>query len=92
MQKILSLIKANMTENMSIFRVKNKHQSKFQKRMIPIILFALIFLVMWSYANMFMEQLDKANMEFVGLTIFVFITTIMTLVEGIYKSSNLIKY
>ena len=90
MQKILSLIKANMTENMSIFRVKNKHQSKFQKRMIPIILFALIFLVMWSYANMFMEQLDKANMEFVGLTIFVFITTIMTLVEGIYKSSNLL--
>lgn len=90
MQKILSLIKANMTENMSIFRVKNKHQSKVQKRLLPIILFGIIFFVMWSYANMFMEQLNKVNMEFVGLTFFIFITTILTLIEGIYKSSNLL--
>ena len=90
MSKIISLIKATMTENMSIFRVKNKHQSTAQKRILPIILFGLIFFVMWSYANMFMEQLNKVNMEFVGLMIFVFITTIMTLIEGIYKSSNLL--
>lgn len=90
MQKALSLIKATMTENMSIFRVKNKHQSKVQKRVLPIIIFGLIFFVMWSYANMFMEQLNKVNMEFVGLTIFIFITTILTVIEGIYKSSNLL--
>lgn len=90
MQKILSLIKANMTENMSIFRVKNKNQSETSKKILPIILFGIIFFVMWNYANMFMEQLDKVNMEFVGLTIFVFMTTILTLMEGIYKSSNIL--
>ena len=90
MNKILSLIKANMTENMSLFKIKNKHQSDVQKRILPIALFAVIFLIMWGYANMFMEQLDKVNMEFVGLTLFIFFTTILTLIEGIYKSSNLL--
>lgn len=90
MQKIISLIKANMTENMSIFRVKNKHQSEASKKILPIVLFGIIFFVMWSYANMLMEQLDKVNMEFVGLTFFIFLTTILTLIEGIYKSSNLL--
>jgi ABC-2 type transport system permease protein len=42
------------------------------------------------YSNMLYEQLDEANVEFVGLLIFVFLTTILTIVEGIYKAPTLL--
>ena len=90
MKKIISLIKASMTENMSLFKIKTKNQSKSSKTILPIFLTICIFFSIWSYANIIMEQLDEANLEYVGLTLFVFVTTLLTLVEGIYKSSNLL--
>ena len=39
---------------------------------------------------MIMEPLININMEFVLLTLFIIITTVLTLVEGIYKSSSLL--
>ena len=88
MNKIFSLIKATMTENMSLFKYKSK--SKKNKLLIPLFIFVLIFFTMWSYANSFFEPLNKIGMEHVGLMIFVSFCIILTIIEGIYKSGDLL--
>lgn len=90
MSKLISLIKACMSDNMSLFRIRNKKQSGTTKKLLPILLYFLLFFAVWTYANMFMEPLVKINLEYVLLTLFIIITTILTLVEGIYKASNLL--
>lgn len=90
MKKLLSLIKATMTENMSLFSINTKKQSKISRKAFPILMFVLIFFYMWMYSNMLYDQLDAAKAQFAGLLIFVFITTILTIVEGIYKAPTLL--
>ena len=90
MKKLFSLIRATLTENMSLFSINSKKQSKLGKKLFPIFMFFIIFSYMWMYSNMLYEQLDEANVEFVGLLIFVFLTTILTIVEGIYKAPTLL--
>ena len=90
MRKLLSLIKATMTENMSLFSINTKKQSKISRKAFPIFMFILIFFYMWMYSNMLYEQLDAVKAQFAGLLIFVFITTILTIVEGIYKAPTLL--
>ena len=90
MNKMISLIKACMTDNMSIFKIKSSSQKKSSKMMLPIVLFLCIFFTIWSYANMIMEPLIEVHLEYVLITLFVLVTFVFTLVEGIYKSSNLL--
>lgn len=90
MKKFFSLVKASMTEGMNIFKVSTKKQNIFTKFLLPIILSLVLMGAMYSYSEMIMQELLKVNMEFVLLTIFVIVTSILTLIEGIYKSSNLL--
>lgn len=90
MKKIISLIKACMTDNMSIFKIKNKKQRKKTNRLLPILLGALLVFYIWTYANVIMEQLVEFHAEFFLLTLFIIATSILTLMEGIYKSGNLL--
>ena len=90
MKKLWSLIKACMTENMNIFRIKTKNQSDTTKKILPVIIFCLVFFSIWSYANVIMESLVELHVEYILLTLFVGVTSLLTLVEGIYKSSNLL--
>lgn len=90
MKKIISLIKACMTENMNLFRVKNKKQNKSSSKILIALLAIFMFFYIWSFANTIMEELIEVHLEYVLLTLFVLITTILTLIEGIYKSGNLL--
>lgn len=90
MKKIISLIKANMTEGMNLFRVSTKKKNTFTKVGLPIILTFILMGVMYSYSEIIIKELEPINMEFVLLTLFIIFTSIITLVEGIYKSSNLL--
>ena len=90
MKKILSLIKACMSDNMSLFRIKSKSQSKKTKVILPIFLFIFIFFYIVGFSNMIIEPLIGINSEYVLLTLFVTFTTIITFVEGIYKSGSLL--
>ena len=90
MKKIVSLIKACMTENMNLFKIRNKKDSKRSNVILPIFLGLCVFFSIWSYANVIMEPLINVNLEYVLLTLFVLLTSILTLVEGIYKSSSLL--
>lgn len=90
MKKLLSLIKACMSDNMSLFKIKTKSQSKKAKLILPIFLFMFIFFYIVGFSNMIIEPLIEINLEYVLLTLFVTFTTIITFVEGIYKSGSLL--
>lgn len=90
MKKIISLLKASMSEGMNLFRISTKKKNTFTKVLLPIILTLILMGVMYSYSELIIEQLKTVNMEFVLLTLFIVLTSVMTLIEGIYKSSNLL--
>lgn len=90
MKKIISLLKACMTDNMNLFKIKNKKTNKSSNKAVLILVVILFFFSIWSYANMIMEPLIEVHLEYVLLTLFVLITTILTLIEGVYKSSSLL--
>lgn len=90
MKKILSLLKTSLSYNMSLFNVKSKNSSKRTKKVLPIFITLLLAFMVWVYANMLMESLVQQHLEFVLLTISVFLTAFLNIIEGIYKSSNLL--
>lgn len=90
MKKLISLLKACMSSNMQLFKIKSKSEKKSSKIVLPIVLFIICSFSVWSYANMIMEPLSKANLEYVALTLFVLVSFMLTLVEGIYKSGGLL--
>ena len=90
MKKLISLIKACMTDNMSLFKLKKKKTNKSSGKGVVILIAALVFFYVWSFANTIMESLIEVHLEFVLLTLFVLITTILTIMEGIYKSGSLL--
>ena len=90
MKKYLSLIKASMSEGMNIFKINTKKKSTFTKIVLPIFLVLALMGSMFGYSEILMEQLTKIKMEFVLLTIFIVVTSLMTVIEGIYKSGSLL--
>ena len=90
MKKIISLIKACMTDNMQLFKIKNRSDKKSSKIILPIFLAICCMFFVWTYANMFMEPLLELHQEYILLSLFVIGTFFLTLIEGIYKSSNLL--
>ena len=90
MKKYLSLIKAAMSEGMNIFKVSTKKKSKFSKIILPVVLALIIMSTMYSYADGINEMLEPGGLQFVVITLFILFTSIITLIEGIYKSGNLL--
>ena len=90
MKKIISLVRASMTEGMNIFKINTKNNNTFRKVALPIILALILMGTMYSYSELIMQELSPINMEFVLLTLFVLVTSILTLIEGVYKSGNLL--
>ena len=92
MNKIISLIKASFNQDMNIFKINTKKQNNFYKYGLPIILVLYIMFIAGVYAEKFITLLEPVHLEFVVLTIFTLSVSIITLMEGIYKSSALFIY
>ena len=85
MSKMMSLIKACMTDNMSLFKIKKKDKTKKNGRGLTIILFIIIAMSIWSYANMFLDALAPNHMEHVLLSLFGVIVTVLIIMEGVKR-------
>ena len=68
MKKILSLLKTCMSNNMSLFKVKNKNNSKTYKHILPIILFVFVFFAIYYYADIIIKPLIKINVGYITYT------------------------
>ena len=91
MSKLGSLLKASMTEGMQLFRFgKRNKNGKKASPALPIALAVFIGIAIWGYANMMLDSLAEVGAGFVMLTLFVMITSVLTLAEGIYKSGSLL--
>lgn len=84
MKKIYSLIKACMSSDMNLFKLKSNN-----KKLPLLIMFCFMFFI-WVSANMMFEKLAPIHLQHIVLSLFVFLTFILTVVEGIYKSGPLI--
>ena len=88
MKKLCSLIKASMTSDMSLFKIKTKG-SKLSNLLPLFIAFYLMFMI-WGSANTMYEKLAPLHIQYVLLPIFVLSVSFMTFMEGIYKTSSLL--
>ena len=90
MKKLVSLLKAAMSQDMSLFKTRTKNESKTRKMILPIFLALVIMLSIGTYAAMFAEELSPMNLTYIIITMFIMLTTLLTLIEGIYKSQGIL--
>ena len=90
MKKLFSLIKASMSEGMNLFKINTKKKSKFNKGALPIILALVLMFTMYVYSDKLMFILAPFGLGYVVLTLFALGISMLTLIEGIYKSGNLL--
>lgn len=89
MKKIFSLIKATFSQDMNFLNYKSKKNSK-NKLFLPIFLFFLVSISIGSYAELIAKPLHEVNMTYVLLTLFLFVVSILTFMQGIYKSQGIL--
>lgn len=87
MKKLLSLIKACLKDNMSIFKIKGSSKGK---KYLPFILSFFLMFSFYANTQLLMEPLKEYHLEYVVIVLFVLGTSFMTFIEGIYKSSGLL--
>ena len=90
MKKILSLLRACMTSDMNIFKIRQKKDNNKNNIILPLLLsFAFMFAI-WSNANMIFEKLAPMHLQVLVISLVVFGTSIMVVVEGVYKTGSLL--
>ena len=90
MKKLFSLIKATMSQDMNLFKIKQKSQSKISKIIFPIMLALLLMFCIGAYAQSITELLKPIGLTHVLLSIFIILTAILTIFEGAYKSQGIL--
>ena len=88
--KFISLLKAVLSQDMNLFKYSFKNSSKITKFIVPIILFLCVAYAIGFYAYNIAEVLFPLKLTYVMLSMFLFMVTILTFMEGIYKSQNVL--
>lgn len=88
--KLISLIKVSLNHDMNIFRIYTKKQSTFSKIILPLIITFYIMFVIGVYAKLMIDALKPLHLEFIVLTVFSLLVSVMTFIEGVYKSGSLL--
>ena len=90
MKKIISLIRATMTSDMKLFKIKTKKNSRMSNILIPAFTALYLMFMIWGMANTMFEKLAPLHLQYILLSLAVFGISIMTIIEGVYKTSSLI--
>ena len=90
MKKIYSLLKACMTSDMNIFQIKQKRNSKKSRILLPFVLSFLFMFAIWSNVNIIFEKLAPMHLHIIVISLVVFLTSIMMIIEGVYKAGPLL--
>lgn len=89
--KILSLLKAVLSQDMNMFKYSTgKNASKIKKMIFPIFLFMAVSVSIGIYAYTMVEVLAPIGLTYIMLTMCMAIITILTFIEGIYKSQGIL--
>ncbi len=90
MQKYISLIKVSLNHDMNIFKISKKKETIYTKYLFPLLFTLYLMFLVGSYTNKLITILKPMHIEYVVISIFSLGITIMTFMEGIYKSSSLL--
>lgn len=91
--KLLSLLKAVLSQDMNLFNYSSKKKNKNKKTskiVLPIVLFSLVAFSVGVYALAIGFTLKEVNLTYIMLTIFMAIVVLLTFIEGIYKSQSIL--
>ena len=89
--KTISLLKAVLSQDMNLFQYKSKNNSsKFSKMILPIFLFFVMSICMGSYGFLLADSLAPLKLTKVILSLYLGIVTMLTFIEGIYKSQGVL--
>ncbi|MBR3199239.1 MAG: hypothetical protein IKG27_04415 [Bacilli bacterium] len=86
MKKLYSLLKASLTSDMSLFKIKAKGKAGI---LIPLFIALYLMFAIGASASSMFEKLTPLHLQHVLLSVFVFGISIMTIMEGIYKAGPL---
>ena len=90
MKKYFSLIKASFSDGMSLFKVSTNRMNPILKKLLPYIIFILVLYSFTYYTCLLTKQLNKVGLGYLVISLFVFLTFFLTIMEGIYKSGDLL--
>ena len=90
MKKLFSLIRATMTSDMQIFKIKTKNKSRLSGFLIQFFINLYLMFIIFAMANNMFEKLTPMHIQYIFLSLAVFAISLMTLIEGIYKTGSLI--
>ena len=89
--KTLSLLKAVLTCDMNMFKYSaGKNASTKKKILLPVFLFLIVGYSIGYYAYMIGKPLHEIGLTYVMLSLFIFMVSIITIIEGIYKSQGIL--
>ena len=90
MKKLYSLIKACMTSDMNIFKIKKaKGKKSASKGLIIFVALCLMFSI-WANAQILFEKMAPMHLEHIVLSIAIFAISFLTIIEGTYKTGSLL--
>ena len=90
MKKLISLLKATMSQDMNIFRIKQKGKTKLSKIAFPIVLAGVIMFIIGGNARMLVEILAPMGLTHILLSLFIVLVSVLTIIEGAYKSQGIL--
>lgn len=89
--KTRSLIKAAISQDMNLFKYSTKKNSSTLKKIIfPVFLFLIVSVSIGSYAFLLAHELKNINLTYIMLSMFIFMVTILSFMQGIYKSQGIL--
>lgn len=89
--KVFSLLRAVLTEDMNLFKYSaGKNASRARKIIFPIFLFLIMGVSIGYYAYEIGNVLHQVNLTYVMLSLFIFMVSVITIIEGIYKSQGIL--
>lgn len=89
MKKMNSLLKACITTDMNLFKIKTKKKNKLFSLLIPLIIALYLMIFIYGSINELFEKISPMHLQVIFLSIFVFGISLMTIIEGIYKAGPL---
>ena len=90
MKKLYSLIRACMSSDMNLFKIKTKKNRKKSNTLIPLLIALYLMFMIWGMANELFEKLAPMHVQYILLSISAFLVSIATIMEGIYKTGPLL--
>ena len=90
MKKIYSLIKACMSSDMHIFKIYSKKKNKIATLLFPLFIGLYLMFAIYEMADGLFEKISPMHIQYIILSLSIFGISIMTIIEGIYKTGPML--